>query len=234
MCIKNALGSEWPSAPNDVAASKRPQYADAQIGLIERCYRETPSAGHKTILGKYPAIEFSLVGVKSEVSTFKKFGGLGRQAGSGRKRTRRTPDSAGFDKAYIVGNKFATAGEAASEQGVPKTTVRRMISSDLVMDPIRQITKQRAIPRNTTNRLESRKIRGDEIRNGSLDVGEMYFTDERFSRLGACDSGNQNFDVWAKKRLKKHEFRKWPNSEGGWRSEGRSKRNVSPRPKRQS
>ena len=226
--------SAGPSSLTDAQPRKRPQYDAAQIGIIERCCQQTPKLGAKAILKKYPDMGFSLEGLKSAVARLHKFGNLERKTGSGRKRTRRTPEATEAAKAYFEGSKFATAGEAARDLNIPKTTVRRIISEDLDLKPLRQITTQRVRPQNFAKRLEICKIWDEQIRNGSLDVEKIYFTDEKVFRLGACAGGEPKLCCLGEEASKEERSPKRPNSERGRRVAGRGERNGLPRPLLQS
>ena len=85
------MDSEGPCAPRPAKFMKRPKYYAAQIGLIERYCLE--GMGYKAILKEYPISWFTLEWLKSAVPRHNDRGALGRKAGSGRKRTRRTPEA---------------------------------------------------------------------------------------------------------------------------------------------
>ena len=173
--------SAGPSSLTDAHPRIRPQYDAAQIGRIERCYRQTPKLGADAILKKYPDLGFSLEGLKSAVSLLNKFGAVERQVGSGRKRTRRAPDATESAKAYFEDSKFATSGDSPRDLRIPKTTARWLISEDVDLDPLRGITTQMARPRNVAERLELRKIRDGEIRSGSLGVKKSSLQTGKFA-----------------------------------------------------
>ena len=74
--------------------------------------------------------------------------------------------------------------ESASEFGRDMRTTRRLISADIGLEPLRQVTRQRVDPQNGANRLETRHIWDGGFRNGSLDSGGIFSTYEKSPPTG--------------------------------------------------
>ena len=100
-----------------------------------------------------------------------------------------TPDTVDTVRQYFEVNIKASCGDAASDSGMPKTTIRTILTQDLDTRPLRHVATQRANPSDAEKRLNICRIRGEQIERGDRDVGKIFFTEEKVFRIGVCDGG---------------------------------------------
>ena len=205
----NSEGSsgDRPAGVGEVGGkrSRGAQLSPAQREIIEQCVREE-GLGYKAILRKFPTYGFTEQGLKSAVERLRNTGTLDRKEGSGRKRSRRTPDAVEAARQFFAENKTASMGDLRKALELPRTAARRIIREDLELKPLRQVTAQRVKPANAAKRLEACQLWDTQLRSGELDAEKIFFTDEKLFRLGACPGGNQNFVVYVHKETKKYDL----------------------------
>ena len=136
-------------------------------------------------------VGFTRDGLKSACARLQRNGTMDRAAGSGGKRSRGTPDTVDSVRKYFEVNSKASCGDAASDFGMPRATIRAILTQDIDTRPSRHVATQRVNPSNAEKRLNICRIRGAQIERGELDVEKIFFTYEKVFRIGACAGGTK-------------------------------------------
>ena len=110
-------------------------------------------------------------GLRSAAERLKNTGTLGWKEGTGRKRTRRTPEAAEAARQLFADNKTANCGELRNALDTTRIAARGIISGDIGRKPLRQVTAQRVNPVNAAKRLAGCHLWGSQFRSGDLEAG---------------------------------------------------------------
>ena len=98
-------------------------------------------------------------------------------------------------------NRQATLGDRASEFEFKRFAARVALREDLRSKPPAGIMALSARVANVGNGLQTRRRCDEEMRDGSLDVGKIYWAGEKFRRVGARSGSNQNLVIWVENSL---------------------------------
>ena len=145
--------------------------------------------GSSGITKRHPDMGFALGGLKSACARWEQNGALDRKVGSGAKRKSRAADAVEDTRAFFGENDRGTCGEAVSQFGLSRGPARRIISHDLDLRPIRQISTHRVKADNAAKRLAMCRIWEEGFRVGELDSAKIFFADEKVFRPVACPGG---------------------------------------------
>ena len=200
--------------------------------IIKKEHEEN-KLGYRRITKKYPGFGFTESGVKDAIARLKAQGAMDRQAGSGRRKSARTPSNVAKVKAIIEENPSASKKAIADGTGISRTGASNILKKDLRLKSLTQIKVQQIRKKNIAKRLEICSQWKQKMENSwDFDPRKVFWADEKVFRLGKVEGGNQNFRVWAEEHVKKAEveneliIRGEGGQQGGGFGDGRAWREL--------
>jgi len=115
---------------------------------------------------------------------------VGRKEGSVRRKTQRATERIDATKPSVGANRQATLGDRTSEFEFKRFAARAALREDLRSKPPAGIMDLSARVANVGTGLQTRGKCDEEMRDGSLDVGKIYWAGEKLRPAGARSGSN--------------------------------------------
>ena len=119
-------GPRTPRQGDGAGKRAHPKYNAGQKQVVAMCF--SSGLRYREFLAAHPEVRFSLECLKPACARSKKNGAMGRAMGSGGQRSRGAADRADSVRQYFEENGKASCGDAASDFGIPKATMRMILT----------------------------------------------------------------------------------------------------------
>ena len=172
--------------------------------LIEQLHR-SKGYGARKLVKEFPEKGWKVCSLGHLLKKLKDTGTTNRQAGSGRPRTARTPENVDVVGDMICSQENApgthrTVRQILREAGILKSSVVRIIHSDLQLKCFKKKRARELTAANRLNRVQHSQLLLDKF--SEHEVGFIFFTDEKLFTV-ALPMNLQNDRVYAPVATKK-------------------------------
>ena len=138
-----------------------------------------------------------------------------------RKIRKRSQTAVNSVKALVDNDPQESVRNICKKTGLKRWVATKILKTDLGKKCVKTVRAQRVRETQQEKRLRACKIFTDEIKNGSLDVKSIFFTDEKLFNVNAKGRRcSQNYRAWVDKGLKKKDIQAKDIVRGGGRAQG--------------
>lgn len=179
-------------------------YTDTQMDIIVKGKEQ--GYGPKMIVENNLNAGLTEVGVKSVLRRYEVRGDTSRKIGTGQRRTARTAENVAQEKDILDCDDSTSLSKIARKSGLKRTAVQDTVKKDLKLKNYAKVKMRRVLEGPRQRRLELCKTWKEKMDDGyALGPRTVFFTDEKYFRIGSSPGGAQNYKVWVSDSLKKGE-----------------------------